>query len=65
MPDIKLYNKWEEVSEDSTAGILTQRLRVQGGWVVRVKDLDTENQDVCFVSDPQGEWRPSDAADPD
>lgn len=65
MADIKLYKFWEEVSVDATASITTHRLRVQGGWVLRIKDTSVNQIDTCFVGDPQHEWSPSDATNPD
>ena len=47
---------WETVSNDATANLRTERLRMYGGWLVHVTDDTNTLVSMVFLSDPTHEW---------
>ena len=45
---------WDEVYNDTTAGLHVYRLRVPGGFLVAVKSAGTTS--VTFVAEPGHNW---------
>jgi hypothetical protein len=56
--------EWETLdNEGATLGLMTQRARVFGGWLVRVSDGGS--QSLAFVPDGEGRWDGEDFGEDD
>ena len=56
--------QWETLdNEGGTLGLMTQRARVFGGWLVRV--TDGGSQSLAFVPDGEGRWDGEDFGEDD
>ena len=56
--------QWETLdNEGATLGLMTQRARVFGGWLVRV--TDGGSQSLAFVPDGEGRWDGEDFGEDD
>ena len=56
--------QWETLdNEGATLGLMTQRARVFGGWLVRVSDGGS--QSLAFVPDGEGRWDGEDFGEDD
>jgi hypothetical protein len=56
--------QWESLdNEGATLGLMTQRARVFGGWLVRVSDGGS--QSLAFVPDGEGRWDGEDFGEDD
>lgn len=56
--------QWETLdNEGGTLGLMTQRARVFGGWLVRVGD--GTSQSLAFVPDGEGRWDGEDFGEDD
>lgn len=51
---------WEALHDDGDSGLVTERARVLGGWLVRSRALDnaaaTGAAAMAFVPDTHGAW---------
>lgn len=56
-----LLNVWEAVVTDGN--FVTARIKVGGGWVVRVSNATDKTLSVTFVLDPIHEWNPTSTDD--
>ena len=52
--------EWELVESHGGGDASTWRMRVHGGWIVRVRWVGPKAGDmamsICFVRDPLGDW---------
>ena len=56
--------QWETLdNEGATLGLMTQRARVFGGWLVRISDGGS--QSLAFVPDGEGRWDGEDFGEDD
>ena len=56
--------QWETLdNEGATLGLMTQRARVFGGWLVRI--TDGGSQSLAFVPDGEGRWDGEDFGEDD
>ena len=57
-PKVKYPRRWEDVDAGSHQYTTdsTERLKVHGGWLIRLQHRSSKTQDVIFLSDPNHEW---------